>query len=83
MGLSLNSDEVQRNLALVPVADSVSMCMFLLLKHGINLLSTNDKTVAQMLIFSEYTFAFRVQYGFLFSVLRIATHQEIFVVCKQ
>jgi len=31
MGLSLNSDEVQRNLALVPVADSVSMRMFLLL----------------------------------------------------
>lgn len=28
MGLSLNSDEVQRNLALVPVADSVSLCVF-------------------------------------------------------
>ncbi len=26
MGLSLNSDEVQRNLALVPVADNVSDC---------------------------------------------------------
>lgn len=27
MGLSLNSDEVQRNLALLPVADNVSVCI--------------------------------------------------------
>lgn len=27
MGLALNSDEVQRNLALVPVGDNVSVCV--------------------------------------------------------
>lgn len=27
MGLALNSDEVQRNLALLPVADNVSVCV--------------------------------------------------------
>jgi len=37
------------------------------------MLNTNDKT-AQKLIVSEDTFAFRVQCGFLFPVLRISSH---------
>lgn len=28
MGLALNSDEVQKNLALVPVGDNVRMCFY-------------------------------------------------------
>lgn len=34
MGLALNSDEVQRNLALVPVADNVSVCVCVCLCPG-------------------------------------------------
>lgn len=54
MGLSLNSDEVQRNLALVPVASNVSGWHW------------------------THLFVFRVQF-----LLSIATHKELFHICKQ